>query len=481
MTIKTIIMTITTLAFCYSCNSIIPNLPNKQLSAAKVNLKVAVKNNIFDEYLWTAPPISARYLKTQKDSTGYSCSVKIKDEKITLNYNPANETVEIKQSTEHIFKSTLQESTNNIYYDKNTLGIKYRTVMRWVSETEMENKQVAVQKTRQVPFTSMGPNGTMQTSYRTEFYTDYEWRMVPVTKWVWKSFQEPFLDIPKYKYCHFQYQNLTWQLILDEKASNPAFWLSNISYLKTHGAPESFVKDPETTILLIDNNADGIFESPSDRLLLSRWNPYSIENSYISLKGFINNFWYKMDFMENEYFFYFNFDQSNQILEVSNPNAKYQNIKKHGSFTLSPKYQERLRIHLNGRAYKFRPGVEYPIQYGKYQLRAVKRGYADYLTTFTINQDNPDFIFEYPDMPRAGTIIIKNIYAQNWLLTLKNQQDNLRTYQNEKKIETVAGEYELQLHVDGLSLKQAIKVEEGVALEIDYLQLLKEKIKEPNQ
>ncbi len=434
---------------------------------------IIMNNNIFNDYLWTTPPVYSKEIIFSEDNNSKKTAIinfKGEELKFELISNNGIDIINLYQEAGSNISSYISQSKKNIYYDLNSLSLKYITRQRWVSRTTFKTETVPVTRTRSVPYTSFGPNGTSTTSYRTETYTDWETRTVPVIDWYWESYSVPFIDIPVFKYFQFTLSENETVLVYEIQDGNSTkYFFQNVSYIVSPGNTEAF-KTEDTGLLLvfIDSDSNGYYFDDSDRVLFNTWNPYEESSQYREIPGFMNNHWYRIEDLRNEKFITFKPGLEHSILNITNANHSYIGNENLGELEIN-NIGDNSSVIINGTNYhKFLRKNTLDIEYGMYYLRIENPGYLDYEQYFTIDENNSDFVINYIQPEPASILEITNLSVIEWILIIKDSSGDERHYSNRKSISLPEGVYTIIISSGGFDLEKNIIIEPGINPIIDY-------------
>ena len=442
---------------------------NKEMRST--SFKIESGKNIFNDYLWTAPNINSIEIKFEDNRSVVNSGLLeyefvIMGNNITLKNNNMNMT-----SVESISKNTY-------YYDMQVLKLKTIQQQRWVPYTTHELQTVPVMKTRTVPVTTIGANGMPSTSFRTETYSDMETRTVPVTKYRWETYYTKTLDIPEYKYYRFDINDeITFLLYKIEVSGETKYYLQNVAYKYVVYPGEGYFGDKEMKIIFTDNDSNGLFFDSIDNMYFNSWNPYNKKSKYIPVKGFIENKWYSLKYVEKNKMLIFDYDENYDTLSIGNLNDNYVGNKMTGRLIINNLKNKKAVLYLNGNKYrttKVETGRK--CEYGKYVLRIVNPGFNDYETVFEINYNNPEVVIDYKEPDKAGVLKIENIFSDNFSVSVLTEKTEEKIYNNQKEISILEGPCEIEIYYDGFIYRKKLDVKCGMEYILDFEEELKKSL-----
>jgi hypothetical protein len=427
----------------------------KEFSSTVVGVKK--HENIFEQYMWTYPDLTSRKIGKSFIFSNEPFTFETGNGAITVIHNGSAYTFP-------------KQKSNKVYMNLSTLESTTVLSQRWVPKTVIEVQTVPVMKTRQVPVTTFGPDGIASTTFQTEFYTDFETRHVPVTKWEWENYPVTTYYFPVVEYCQAAIGNKYFFIIYETgNANEKEYYLQNSSYLLTKSGENEIFGSSKLALVFADTDSNGSFFDPTDMVLFNTWNPFDRESSYSFTNLFVDNRWYTLNALAEENFLYFEEREKDQAVFIGYENDRYLNEKNTGKVTFKNLKGTEARIFINGNEYNLFFGNELTAEYGKYRIRITNPGYLDYEEVYTINGENPHKVIEYALTEKAGTIGITNIFAQGYIVEIRSEKIN-KFYLNAKQINLPAGKYHVSINVHGFLLEKEITVTISKTSEIDYEQ-----------
>lgn len=436
------------------------------------------KKSIFNDYDWTTPNVGSIEIAFNNEvsdftmcETGYQLT---RNGEVLILENP---------ESGYKSESVIKKSNGDYYYNIRNLKEVTKVNHRWVPKTTYEYQSTPVHKTRQVPVTSTDALGNTTTSFRTEFYIDYEYRYVPVTSWVWEAYTTTSIEIPDYEYYEFDLEN-DLKILVYKVESNGIrkYYLQNVSYKYVHINGNDLFGKNELRIILIDSNSNGSYFDSTDSILFNSWNPYSKESRYKSVKGFIDNKWYNLSYVEKNKLLVFDYDKDRNMLNINNLNSEYAGVKDTGEFTISNIQNEKSKMYLNGNKYEifnmFGKNIKYKCEYGKYVLRVSNPGFKDFETTFEINEENPSININYVEQDKSGILKIKKIFSDNFSVIVTAEGAEEKIYTNQTEISVPDGESNIEIYYDGFVFQKRINVESESEFILDFEEEIKAVLEE---
>lgn len=454
-----------------SCVSTITRWSGQTSEKGSRSLPLTLSVNIFDDFLWTTPPLYSKELKTyQKEGKTYG----------TIDFARTSYTFLIEsdflKSTADSMAYTAKVSKQNYYYNLDILKTKIVTRQRLVTKTRFVTTQVAVTKSvpvsRTRTVTSFNPDGS--TSYRTETYTDYETRTeyetrtVPETYTEWETVYERVLDIPEYVYYKVILDNRFHILIykIEDPAGTTRYFYQNVTYFSTSEAENNRT----LKMLHIDADSDGIYFEDNDRMLYNIWNPYERNSEYAEISGYLDNYWYRYHQLSIDKFLSFSAENDFSRLQINSANNEYIGSEKKGTFQITGLPYDDALVYVNGDPYfHTKKGIlEKEIEYGIHRLMIKHEGYMELEQVFIINDSSPSFIMEYQPSGPAGTFEFLNDYLRSWVITVTGEDGESKHYFNRNKISLQAGSYTVVISSGGYNITKEIKINPGSSQTVNY-------------
>lgn len=416
--------------------------------------------DIFADFAWTTPSIKSVKVQDHFSFNGHNYSFAVSGE--TLSLTAGGRTTAFGE----------RKSKGKYYYDISRL--KYDTVsrQRWVPKTVFVTESVPVQKTRQVPQTSFDAKGMAHTSYRMEFYTDWEFRTTTKTNWVWETYYERVVIVPEAVYFdvfgesgdHFLIYKTGEDAVVSYYLQNPEYYLATEKNNTLFG-----VKD--VALLCIDADSDGVFLSARDKILFNVWNPYSKDSRYRSIAQIMDNYWYQTGFISNNFFMDFALGDSG--LAVDYANEKFIDGKAFGTVTVNNLPANlKAKVMINGKNYGLKSGKARKSEYGKYRMVISVPGHLDYESLYAIDGSCPQKTVDYELTAPAGTIQITNVFSPQYKVMVENASYS-NVYFTPKAFNLPYGTFTLTVSVDGFQLVKEISVGDGATIAIDFEKELK--------
>lgn len=449
---RVIVFMVMSLLFC-SCTTIVERWPSKSDEKGSRTISIEKKDNVFNDYLWTTPDIK---------------SVKVNS--IFTYNNHEYHIIELNNilsiTTDNVTKDFNVKTSDNIYYDIDILQPKTVIKQRWVPKTQFVPEQVMVPKTRTVPQTSFDAKGMAHTSFVTEFYSDWETRMVSRTTWEWESYSEKFYYIPKVEYYDV-YENNGDHFFIYQIYENKikVFYLQNPEYYVAKEQNDTLFGKMDINLMFIDSQSNGKYFEQNDKMLFNVWNPYDKNSKYRSISTVLDNYWYTNNYLSDNYFL--NFLLVNNELLIDYANDKYIDSKSTGKLLINNITTPKTKVTINGKDYKFTSGKAQQIQYGKYHLVIRTPNHIDYDEVFEINDKNSQQVINYRLTTAAVPLKITNLFSKTFKIFVDNNEFS-KTYYNQNIIYLPTGHNRITIDVDGYKLTKEIDLIQNSSFEINF-------------
>lgn len=429
-------------------------------------------SNIFQDFLWTCPPLNGIELTFEND-TAY---IKFCNKSVTF----------IRENEKLILPSesgktvvTFNQSDTLHYAEFSSLKLKSSIKQRWVPRTEyvfktvMEQKMVPVTKTRTVPVQTYTGYG-YTTSYRTETYTEYQTKFVyvqkyvPETRWKWEYYTEYSIDIPEIEYSELTVYGIPVTIYRTNYDGTNRYYFQNSSYLQFGDSKGTFYKKDECNTLILDVNSNGDYFDHEDRILFNTWNPYDKNSSYRSIENFIHNKWLPVYNVCKDLNFCLTDYSEESSVEIDYINSDYININQTGNFTLHS-IPDNASVFLNGVPYKqFKGKIDRSIELGIYRMVIKRDGYLDKEQYFEISEKSPLLELTFPTMEPGGQLSISNIDDKGWFLTTRNNEGKEEFYTGCKNVYLPLGDYKVTIHLKGFELTKDVSISFEEPVIINY-------------
>lgn len=414
------------------------------------------QQNIFKEYGWTRPNIASEKISFTNGSTQINWA----GQSYVLVQKDSNTLALVASTGADTLVSEEKLSAKDIYYNRSILKIITVQRQRWVSHTSHQSKSVPVQRSRQVSYQTYNySTKSYTTQYRTEHYTSYEYRMVPVTTWRWETYTEQDVEIPAYKYYSFKVAD-TYLLVYKIPVGDEfEYYVQNAGYLIGQD------KD-KLNYVGIDVNSNGLYNDEIDQLMFNSWNPYSKLSSYIKPKvSFLDNFWLPYNKLENDYMVKIE-HIDNEFSFLYENNRFYKNKKKGKvKFTNVPKTAS---LVANGKTYKIKNNKRYKIQYGKYKIKITRPGYMDYEQSILVDVYSENHTVNYDSVGRSGVVIIENIFLGSYFVTVTSENGYSKTEFNATYLNVPIGKNKIKIYDGGVSYEYEVDVSAYGKTTIDF-------------
>lgn len=371
-----------------------------QVEIKNNRLDYAQFQNVFKDYKWTYPDIKS---KPMHFINGV-CTFKVKGQRYTAALKDLQMTVKCENGD--TFCGVKQVSDQDMYFDKSKLTYTTITTSTWTPRTVFRSEMYPVQMSRMVPYTTYS-NGQARTSYRTEFYTTYQSRMVAHTEWQWQPSTRLVPHIPQYPYYSFNLDNED-QFVVYESDGN--YYFQNSSYLQA--TDENDVK-----YIFIDTDNNGYYLDKFDQMMFNTWNPNDQTSAFRSAGTFIENHWYTMAQLQEDFFVTFRSTENGVIL-MESENNRYANEVRWGKVKFAGLSRE-LRLYVNGKHYGFGGKTRrLKSEYGKFKVRIEREGYQDFERVYEINDRNPEVVITYEQTPEAAYVRIDHVFEGGYMVAV---------------------------------------------------------------
>lgn len=436
-----------------SCSSLITRWPESSDEKISRDLSVERKDSVFSGFLWTTPDLRAREVSGSFTFNGSEYRMTDKAGTLTV-------------TSDSVTKDFELVTSNAVYRDLSALAPQTVTRHRWVPRTKVVHETIPVTKTRMVPHTSFDAKGNAHTTMQTEFYTDWETRMVTKTEWEWESYQERFYLIPESKYYDVSFPNGDrFYIYRVERNGAVSYYLQNPTYYLARETNESLFGEKDVAVMFVDANADGSFLDDEDAVLFNVWNPYDKGSHYRSLSQVMDNQWYSIAEMKSDYFL--SFFISGDSLRIVYENEGFVENKNRGSFVIDYSIEDDIECFLNGKKYSCKSGKPRPIEYGKYRLVVKNPSKLDYEEVFLVDADHPLHTVTYVAPTEAATVTLEHIYAKRYRVSVKSDGYN-KSFENQKVFCVPLGKSIITVFVDGFQLVKELDLITTEKIVIDF-------------
>jgi hypothetical protein len=427
-------------------------------------LSYTLKRDIFSDHGWTQPDVVSRPINFDNGSYEFSLGGK---------------TMSIKQgSADNILleggRSSLQAERKKVkgkyYYAREKLKLKPVTRYRWVSHTTTMSQTVPVVRYRSVTrYQYDYATKTSRPVTTQESYTTYETRWVPKTDWRWEGYTAYEYDIPEYSVYSFVLPDSTHLMVYEDTVGGQKkYYLQNASYALA-------TDESGTHYILIDENLNGNYSDPEDKIMFNTWNPYAKGSSYRNLRFFKENSWFDIKYLLEEYFVDIQLADGQFKLDYANNKYAAQKGKGKVNFIGVPKEAE---IVINEQ--KYRPKKSFKSEYGVFKVTIKQKNYLDFVTTYEVDADNPEKTITYQAAGGAAPFSIKNIFAEDYFVTVSNENGYERTYHNTSELNVPPGSNEITIYTNGFTATYSGTFSAGTEVEYDFEKEVK-KLNEENK
>ncbi len=402
---------------------------------ASKRMKFSFESNIFENYSWTKPDINSKEFEFLKGSFHFT----FEGMRMQLSLN-SDSSMTLMNDRGYKQEALLKRSDGDVYCNKQEVKLKMQPRQRWVSTLSFVMESVPVQQSRMVTsYQYNAATGTSTPVYRTEYYSTYQFRSVPRTTWSWQTYYDYVLEIPNYDYFSF---------FIDEDTQILVYRIEGIYYIQN---PSFILGTDEDGVnyLLSDNNCNGKYTDTEDKVLFNSWNPYLKDSKYKKVPFVKGNSWYDLDFLLNEYFL--SFEIEDDLLTLSNENDEYKDSEEYGKLTLT-NLPDKAKIKINGKYYRNKRKGIYKTEYGVFKIVIENNGHLSYEKAYIINEEHPEVTIEYVPQPEAAVISVKNIFTDDFFVSVKGENDYERTYFGKRKIHVPKGDLTVEVYCEGSSI-----------------------------
>ena len=399
-----------------------------------------IRSNIFTDYPWINPEFQSKKIIFSNHFLYFELNgLSFQITEIDTNL------MELKGSSSSMLIEK-KVSNGEIYYEKNRLTSKTVEKQKWVPHLTLDKKII--------PVKHLSPGST------TNYYTSFESHETPAINWKWENTNDSILKIPSYSYYQFEL-NDGRILFLYETINNAGikeYFLQNASYL--------FASDADgVEYIFLDNNCNGNYTDAGDKFFFKSWNPYLRESKFKKISFAKENTWYDYSFFQDNFLIPYqhegklHFESIPENYASSNQKGilKIKNISKKSTLVINKKEYP---IH--------RWRNKFDCEYGIYKATISNKGFVDYETIFTINDGNPLEEIICQKNISAGTLLINNIFFNDYFITIKNATGFIKTYRNTNKIEAPKGINELIIYFDGYQISHQVEVNQNETIEFDF-------------
>ncbi|MBX7203995.1 MAG: hypothetical protein K1X81_01095 [Bacteroidia bacterium] len=290
-------------------------------------------------------------------------------------------------------------------------------------------------------------------------YTTYEYRnvLVNVIKKEKQTYQQPY--IPAYSYYEFVLPTGT---LLVYQTAPDTYFIQNGSFLSAENKGG-------LQYILMDKDADGIYNGSEDMIMLHKNGNDKRENSPADIPGFSTNQWYLLEEIEKE--FLTSVTVSSHQLLVVNQNSKYHHSHETGSICFNNLLRGSL-VYVNGKAGHFKPGKKYTCPFGFYRLSITRPGSRPLVLNMEVNAQHPQLEIDCRIKKNEAGVVIKNICC-DYSVWLENEAAAFQKgFVNEPTMRVPAGKIKVTMKAGGKNIIRFYEVKEGEVLLIDFTEEL---------
>lgn len=448
---------------CLSFNRTVSRWPDRrndeQISRS---LPCEKKTDIFTGFGWTTPPIRSREVQDQFIFSDREYTFSLTEGIMHLQWD--DRSMEISA-----------ESSRGIYPDMSFLTPVNEIQYQWVPKTYHRMESVPVTKSRSVPVTTIGANGMASTTFRTEFYTDWEFHTVVETRMEWEARSVRTYRFPELEYFNISLEDGTHFYLYHLVSENSEkFLLQNPEYYQSVESNKNiWGTDREMNLLFIDSNANGTYMDEEDHVLFNVWNPFDENSVYTSVNSIKDNYWYPVPIMRDDRFLKFSVEQN--YLNIHYLNEEFMGSENTGKLIFTGLDEMEEAIFLNGKRYRSMGSYEFPIEYGYYNLRLSINQYKDFNASFVINEDNPVYRVDYTPTEPACTFIIRGLYTENFMVSILSG-DQEEIYYNRDILPLPLGDVKVQIHVSGYTMEREFHFDEVQEVSLNFEEEIKQEL-----
>ena len=439
--------------------------PVKRQEVGNMTMHYDVKPNIFQDYKWTSPDVKSHQVDLAKG-------------KVVITYAGTNYTMEVKDNTIVISNgsgftaSASRQTSNQYYYDITKVKLVPHTVSRSVPHTEYRSTPTVVTHTRSVThYTYNSSTHSSQPTYSTESYTTTEYHSQAYTSWRYETSTTYVLDVPTTNVYVLKLANDENMVVYEqEEKDGKQYYYQNPTYLIGSD-------DNDTKYLLVDANSNGNYFDPEDKIMINTWNPFVQGSVYRTSNIYKENKWVALDYLKRNMFMEAVKGTANTI-QLRNENDVYMDDDKEGKVTFNNMPDE-YTLTINSRRYKVK--AKHPdlkSEYGKFRAEISEPGHLPYEFFYTVNDQTPDVVLTYKQMPFAGELTVSNIFTSGYFITVKGANNYLKQYTNTNTFSVPTGKVTIEIDNNGFTFSKDVDVEAGKSVTINYEEEIKKLLPE---
>jgi hypothetical protein len=402
-------------------------------------ISAQIHSNIFNDFLWTEPNYTAKKIEFSNniyyfEMNGASFQLTLIDTNL----------IELKGfGTSILIDKVFSKSTH--YFDKNMLGYSYVQKQKWVAHPTISSKVIPVKH---------------YTQNKIDYYTTFEPHTLMSTQWKWEIANDSVLLIPSFLKYQFDMNDGRTIFVYENKDINGKtnYYIQNASYL--------YASDTNgIEYILIDNNCNGNYTDAEDRIFFKTWNPHSKQSTFKKLSFVKENTWINNSFFHDNFLIpYFHAGK----LNFENIIENYSGSNKSGTLQLL-KVPKKSSLIINTKSYAIKKGKnKFDCNYGIYHASISNKGFLDFDTIFTINDNNPSEEIMYQKTLPAGTLKIKNIFENDFIITIRNANGYIKNYLNTDVIAVPIGNNELSIYINGIQINYSFSINQNNIIDFDF-------------
>jgi hypothetical protein len=227
----------------------------------------------------------------------------------------------------------------------------------------------------------------------------------------------------------------------------------------------SILGGDDVNMLFVDSQSNGAFFEAGDSMLFNIWNPYDKNSRYRPLTRIMDNYWYSVKFVDDNYFM--SFKRDGAALSVSYENEEYLGSAGVGTLVVRNIGTPKTIVTINGKRYSIKPEAKRPIQYGKYHVTIGVPDRLEYDEYFEINDESKEKVIDFVPPAQAARLVIKNVFSSDYKVFVIID-GKPKTYYSPKEILLPIGQNAIAIDVGGFKLERSVTVRDTTPLELDF-------------
>jgi hypothetical protein len=390
-----------------------------------LTLKAEKREDIFEQFWWTYPGLEKIKIEGQQfEFKGHKYHIKPNDQEMQI------------YEGENLITSVSKNVSNKIYFDKKSLTKDLVESEHWVQETKFVPKSILLTKVK-----------------GNTIYRHYETHIYPETELKWKKVKDSTLLIPYVAYYWFRIgkEELFIYERKNEETQLPEYYFQHPGYIIAHDSEGSYY-------LLADRNGNGKYTDNQDMVLFNSWNPYLKSSTFRQLKGFLENHWYDMQFLQEDMFLEFNLSDDFSQLIISSRNSESPGTGK--SKLIVENVPVNSRLYINDKAYPTISGTNsYNTKSGFFKLRIVRHGYLDFDTLYSVSAKMPEVIIPYKETEKSGKVKVVYVLEGDYYVIVDNDTEQSRkVFCNVEMLNLPEGKNTVTIYMYGLSFEKKFDI-----------------------